>query len=51
MCIRDRDDTVGEGYRLVLDGRRYRKEFDGKIFVPYEEGVKAVVELSLIHIL
>lgn len=25
-----RDDTVGEGYRLVLDGRRYRKEFDGK---------------------
>lgn len=38
-----RDDTVGEGYRLVLDGRRYRKEFDGKIFVPYEEGVKAVV--------
>ena len=39
-----RDDTVGEGYRLVLDGRRYRKEFDGKIFVPYEEGVKAVVE-------
>lgn len=28
----------------MLDGRRYRKEFDGKIFVPYEEGVKAVVE-------
>lgn len=39
-----RDDTVGEGYRLVLDAGRYRKEFDGKIFVPYEEGVKAVVE-------
>lgn len=38
-----RDDTVGEGFRLALDGSRYQQEFDGKIFVPYEEGVKAVV--------
>lgn len=32
-----RDDTVGEGFRLVLDGSRYQEEFDGKIFVPYEK--------------
>lgn len=38
-----RDDTVGEGFRLVLDGSRYQEEFDGRIFVPYEKGVKAVV--------
>ena len=44
-----RDDTVGEGFRLVLDGSRYQEEFDGKIFVPYEKGVKAVVTYMQKH--
>ena len=44
-----RDDTVGEGFRLVLDGSRYQEEFDGKIFVPYEKGVKAVVTYMRKH--
>lgn len=34
------DDTVGSGYRLVLSGERFEKEFGRKIFVSYEEGVK-----------
>ena len=44
-----RDDTVGEGFRLVLDGSRYQEEFDGRIFVPYEKGVKAVVTYMQKH--
>ena len=38
------DATVGENYRLVLKGDRYREEFDQKIFVDYDAGVKQTVE-------
>lgn len=38
------DTTAGEGRRLVLNGSCYQAEFGQKIFVPYEEGVKRVVQ-------
>ena len=43
------DDTVGSGYRLVLDGSRFEKEFDRKLFVPYEEGIKKTVQYMKKH--
>ena len=43
------DATVGEGFRLVLDGKRYREEFDQKIFVDYEAGVKQTVKYMEKH--
>ena len=43
------DDTVGSGYRLVLSGERFEKEFGRKIFVSYEEGVKKTVEYMKKH--
>ena len=43
------DDTVGNGYRLVLSGERFEKEFGRKIFVSYEEGVKKTVEYMKKH--
>ena len=42
--IETADATVGERFRLVLNGNRYREEFDQKIFVDYETGVKQTVE-------
>ena len=43
------DETVGNGYRLVLSAARYNEEFGGKIFVSYEDGVKAVVQYMKHH--
>ena len=37
------DTTVGEGHRLILDGNRYKSEFEQKIFVNYQEGAGRVV--------
>lgn len=39
------DDTVGSGYRMVLSGERFEKEFGRKIFVSYEEGVKRLCNI------
>ncbi len=38
------DRPVGENRRLVLDGRRYQKEFEQRIFTHYEKGVDRVVQ-------
>lgn len=43
------DATVGERFRLVLNGKRYREEFDQKIFIDYENGVKRTVEYMEKH--
>ena len=43
------DNTTGSGYRLVLSAERYNEEFNGKIFVGYEDGVKAVVQYMKRH--
>lgn len=43
------DDTVGMGYRLLLDGSRYKKEFGQTIFVDYKTGVKKVVQYMKRH--
>ena len=43
------DDTVGSGYRMVLSGERFEKEFGRKIFVSYEEGVKKTVQYMKKH--
>ena len=43
------DETVGNGYRLVLSAARYNEEFGGRIFVGYAEGVKAVVQYMKRH--
>lgn len=43
------DETVGEGYRLVLADARYEEEFGRRIFVGYEDGVKAVVRYMKRH--
>lgn len=34
--------TVGEGYRLILDGNSFKQEFGQKIFVDYREGIQKV---------
>ncbi len=43
------DNTTGSGYRLVLSAERYNEEFNGKVFVGYEDGVKAVVQYMKRH--
>ena len=43
------DETVGNGYRLVLSAVRYNEELGGRIFVSYEEGVKTVVQYMKHH--
>ena len=43
------DDTVGNGYRMVLSGERFEKEFGRKIFVSYEDGVKKTVQYMKKH--
>lgn len=43
------DDTIGSGYRLVLDSSRFEKEFGKKLFVPYEDGVKKTVQYMKKH--
>ena len=47
--IETADATVGERFRQVLNGNRYREEFDQKIFVDYETGVKQTVEYMEKH--
>lgn len=47
--IRLVNNSVGERFRLVLDGRLFREEFDQKIFVQYEEGVEQVVKYMKRH--
>ena len=41
--------SVGEQYRLVLDGKLYEQEYDQKIFVSYGEGVSQVVKYMKRH--
>ncbi len=36
------DNTVGDCFRIVLDGRKYQEEYDQKIFTDYEMGVAKV---------
>lgn len=47
--IRIMDATVGEKYRLVLSRSRFEAEFNGKVFVAYEAGVKQVVQFMKRH--
>lgn len=47
--IRLATNSVGEKYRLLLDGRPYQEEFDQRIFVGYEEGVEQVVKYMKRH--
>lgn len=43
------DQSVGENQRLVLDGRRYQREFGQKIFTDYEKGVAQIVQYIKRH--
>ena len=43
------DDTIGSGYRVVLDSSRFEKEFGRKIFVSYEQGTKKTVQYMKRH--
>lgn len=43
------DNTVGDNFRLVLDGRRYQGEYGQKIFTDYEMGVTKVVRYMEKH--
>lgn len=43
------DLSVGDGQRLILDGRRYQEEFGQKIFTGYEQGVDKVVQYMKQH--
>lgn len=47
--IRLVNQSVGEKYRLLLDGRPFQEEFDQKIFVHYEEGAEQVVKYMKRH--
>ncbi|MCI8292601.1 MAG: NAD-dependent epimerase/dehydratase family protein [Hespellia sp.] len=38
------DNSVGENYKIVLDGRRYQEEYGQKIFINYEMGVERLVK-------
>ena len=42
--IRLVNNSVGEKYRLVLDGKPFQEEFDQKIFVHYPEGAEQVAK-------
>ncbi len=42
--IRLVNNSVGEKFRLVLDGRAYQEEYGQNIFVHYEEGVEQVAK-------
>lgn len=43
------DVTVGEKFRLVLNGERFKNEFDQKVFDDYDKGVKQTVEYMQKH--
>ena len=47
--IRLVNNSVGDKYRLLLDGRSFQEEYDQKIFVQYEEGVEQVVKYMKRH--
>lgn len=47
--IRLVNNSSGENQRLVLDGRVFQAEYDQKIFVRYEEGVKQVAKYMKRH--
>lgn len=38
------NNSVGEKFRLVLDGRAYQEEYEQNIFVNYDKGVEQVVK-------
>lgn len=38
------NNTVGDNFRLVLDGRKYKEEYGQKIFTDYETGVAKVAQ-------
>lgn len=43
------DNFAGDNERKILDGRRYKKEFEQKIFHDYEDGVGKVVQFMKMH--
>ena len=43
------DNSVGERHRMLLDGKRYEKEYPMKIFVQYDTGVQKVVQYMKSH--
>ncbi len=47
--IRVKDNTVGDGFRIILDGSKYREEYGQKIFTDYERGVAKTVQYMQHH--
>ena len=47
--IRLVNNSVGDKYRLVLDGRPFQEEYGQKIFVHYEEGVEQAAKYMKRH--
>lgn len=47
--IRLVNNSVGDKYRLVLDGRLYQEEFEQRIFTHYEEGAEQVAKYMKRH--
>ena len=47
--IRLVNNSVGDRYRLVLDGKAYQEEYDQRIFVHYEEGAEQVARYMKRH--
>lgn len=43
------DNTIGDNYRVILDGDRYREEYGQKIFTNCEKGVEKVVKYMKRH--
>lgn len=43
------DNSVGENHRLILDGKRYHKEYPMQIFAEYDTGVQKVVQYMKSH--
>ena len=43
------DNTVGDGFRIILDGSKYQKEYGQKIFNDYEKGVAKTVQYMERH--
>ena len=43
------DNSVGEKHRLILDGKRYQKEYSMQVFAQYDAGVQKVVQYMKSH--
>lgn len=43
------DNSVGEKHRLILDAKRYQKEYHMKIFIRYDAGVQKVAQYMKRH--